>query len=289
MNVILRLTLSIFAVLVASATGLMAAEQGVSPSAYSIFNIGSFAVTNSMVTSWVVSLVLILVVRWAVGGGKPKLIPEKGQVVVESLLMSVKEIVAPILGKKVADKAFPILISFFFFILIHNISGLIPGVSAFGHYDESGHFLYYFRPGNADINMTLALAVVSFIAWIYFIVRYAGFKAIFHDLFGNKATKGDVPNWIYYPLFLVFFGVGFIEIVSILFRLVSLTFRLFGNIFGGENLLTSMHGLCAYILPVPFYFLELLIAFIQAFVFTLLVAVYIGLICNHGEEETHHA
>ena len=85
----------------------------------------------------------------------------------------------------------------------------------------------------------------------------------------------------------MFFGVGIIEVISILFRLVSLTFRLFGNIFGGENLLTSMHGIFAYILPVPFYFLEMLIALIQALVFTLLVAVYIGLICNHGDEEEH--
>jgi len=86
---------------------------------------------------------------------------------------------------------------------------------------------------------------------------------------------------------LIFILVGFIEVISILFRPVSLSFRLFGNVFGGENLLSNMHGLMAYFLPVPFYLLEVLIGLIQAFVFTLLVAVYIGLICNHEGGEAH--
>ncbi|OIO60848.1 MAG: ATP synthase F0 subunit A [Verrucomicrobia bacterium CG1_02_43_26] len=269
------------------ASGAFASTEAVSPKAYILYSIGGLHITNSMVTSWVVSLLIIVGIRWMAGGRHPKLIPSKGQAVIESMLDGVKDIINPIVGKKVADKAFPLLIGFFFFILIQNISGLIPGVGTFGHYDESGHLLYYFRPGNADLNMTLALAIVSFIAWLYFIFRYVGFKGVVYDLFGNKAERKEVPGWLYYPLFVVFFGVGIIEVISILFRLVSLTFRLFGNIFGGENLLTSMHGIFAYILPVPFYFLEMLIALIQALVFTLLVAVYIGLICNHGDEEEH--
>ena len=84
----------------------------------------------------------------------------------------------------------------------------------------------------------------------------------------------------------LFLAVGFIEILSILFRPVSLSFRLFGNVFGGESLLHSMFYLVPqinWILPVPFYFMEVLIGLVQALVFTLLVAVYIGLICNHEE------
>jgi len=81
--------------------------------------------------------------------------------------------------------------------------------------------------------------------------------------------------------------VGLIEIVSILFRPVSLSFRLFGNVFGGENLLANMTSLISWIVPVPFYFLEILIGAVQAFVFTLLTAVYIGLICNHGDDGEH--
>jgi F-type H+-transporting ATPase subunit a len=78
--------------------------------------------------------------------------------------------------------------------------------------------------------------------------------------------------------------VGFIEVISILFRPVSLSLRLYGNVFGGENLLTNMTNLVSWVVPVPFYFLEVLIGFVQALVFTLLVAVYIGSICNHEEE-----
>jgi F-type H+-transporting ATPase subunit a len=85
-------------------------------------------------------------------------------------------------------------------------------------------------------------------------------------------------------MFVLFFGVGLIEVISILFRPVSLSFRLFGNIFGGENLLHAMFGIQKWLLPAPFYILELLIGLIQAMVFTLLVAVYIGLICNHGDD-----
>jgi F-type H+-transporting ATPase subunit a len=86
---------------------------------------------------------------------------------------------------------------------------------------------------------------------------------------------------------LIFILVGVIEIISIVFRNVSLPFRLFGNVFGGENLLFQMSAIFKWGLPVPFYFLEILIGFVQALVFTLLVAVYIGLICNHGDDHEH--
>ena len=153
---------------------------------------------------------------------------------------------------------------------------------------EAGHLTYFYRPANTDLNMTLALAIVSFVAWFFFIMKYAGPKAVLFDLFGNKAEKSDVPVVLYFVLFPVFFVVGIIEVVSILLRLVSLSFRLYGNMFGGENLLTSITGIVPWIVPVPFYFLETLIGLVQALVFTLLVAVYIGLICNHeGEEHAH--
>lgn len=270
-----------------AATASAAGSGGVSPYAYPLTEVFGLPITNAMVTSWVVSLIIILVFR--IAAGKPSLIPSRGQAVVESMLGGVRDIVEPIVGKHMIKYTFPLLIGYFAFILIHNWSGLIPGVGTFGFYDEHGHFNYWFRPGNADLNMTLALALVSFAAWLYFILKYAGLKVIFLDLFGNKANKDDVPAAMYYFLFIIFFAVGIIEIISILFRPVSLSFRLFGNIFGGENLLTSMTGLVAWIVPVPFYFLEILIGLVQALVFTMLVAVYIGLICNHdgGEEHAH--
>jgi F-type H+-transporting ATPase subunit a len=148
----------------------------------------------------------------------------------------------------------------------------------------SGEMVSIIRPGNADLNGTIALALVSFVAWFYFIMRYAGPALVFKDIFGNKADKKEIPALIYYPLFLVFGAVGLIEIISIVFRPISLSFRLFGNVYGGENLLHAMSAMSRWGLPIPFYFLELLIGFVQALVFTLLVSVYIGLICNHGDD-----
>jgi F-type H+-transporting ATPase subunit a len=258
----------------AEASGGEAAEQ--------VFNLGGFPVTNSMVTSWVISLFIILAVRAAVG--RPKLIPSRGQAVVEALTVGIRNTVAPIVGSKVVHAAFPLLIGLFIYILIHNWSGLIPGVGTiFVGGDSQGHWTPLVRPANADMNGTVALALIATLAWLYLILRYAGPKVVLHDIFGNKADKREIPAVMYYFLFLIFFAVGIIELISIAFRPVSLSFRLFGNVFGGENLLHSMSSIMQWGLPIPFYFLEVLIGFVQAFVFTLLVSVYIGLICAHDE------
>jgi F-type H+-transporting ATPase subunit a len=264
-------------------TAFASESHGVTASAETLFHVGPLPVTNSMVTSWVVAAVLIIVIRLAIR--TPKLIPSRGQAMVETLVEGILELTSPIVGKKVAKHTFPLLVALFTFILIQNWSGLFPGVGTVFMVDHAtGEWMEFVRPGNADLNGTIALAVVSFIGWLYFILRYAGPKLVLKDIFGNKADKNEVPAVIYYPLFLVFFAVGLIEIVSILFRPISLSFRLFGNVFGGENLLHSMSAITPWILPVPFYFLELLIGFVQALVFTLLVSVYIGLICNHGDD-----
>lgn len=262
---------------------------GVATAAETLFHLGPLPVTNSMATSWVVALALIIVIRLAIK--TPKLLPSHSQAVVETLVEGLRDLIAPIVGSKAAKPTFPLLIALFTFILIQNWSGLIPGVGTIYIADhETGGWLELIRPGNADMNSTLALSIVAITAWLYFILRYAGPKAVLFDLFGNKADKRDVPAFIYYPLFLVFFAVGFLEIVSIIFRPVSLSFRLFGNIFGGENLMHAMSGIQKWGLPIPFYFMELLVGFVQAFVFTLLVGVYIGLICNHGDDhDEHHA
>ena len=261
-------------------------DAGVSPYAYQVTEFLGLPITNSIVTSWIFSLLVILAFRAI--AKKPQLVPTVGQAVAESLILGVRDIVEPIVGSKMIKVTFPLLIGYFTFILIHNWSGLIPGVGTFG-FMEDGHFRYWYRPANADLNMTLALALVSFAAWLYFIFKYAGLKVILFDLFGNKADKNEVPAPIYAFLFLIFIAVGIIEIISIIFRPVSLSFRLFSNMYGGENLLTSMTWLVSYIVRVPFYFLEILIGLVQALVFTMLVAVYIGLICNHegGEEHAH--
>lgn len=266
-----------------TASASEAGHAGVATAAEALFNIGPLPVTNSMVTSWVIAALLILAIRLAVG--KPKLVPSKGQAVVESLVSGVYDLISPIVGAKVARAAFPVLVGLFTYILIQNWSGLLPGVGTV-MIKEEGSWMELIRPGNADMNGTIALALVSMVCWLYFVLRYAGVKVFFLDIFGNKADKKEIPAPIYYFLFLIFGAVGVIELISIAFRPVSLSFRLFGNVFGGENLMHAMSGMFAWGLPIPFYFLEILIGFVQALVFTLLVSVYIGLICNHGDE--HH-
>lgn len=269
-----------------------AGAGGVSLTAEKAFMIGSFPVTNSMITSWIISLAIIFIIRILVG--KATLVPSKGQLFVESIVGGMRGIVEPIVGNRAFFASFWLLSGLFIFILINNWSGLLPGVGTLGDgfYDEHGHFVMVnslIRPGNADLNMTLALASVANICWLYFIFKFEGLKNIVIHIFGNKADKKEVGLVVFFGLFPLFLAVGVIEIVSILFRPVSLTFRLFGNVFGGESLLHSMFYLVpelAWILPLPFYFMEVLIGLVQALVFMLLIAVYIGLMCNHGEE--HH-
>ena len=271
---------------------LHAAGDGVKVTADQITSVGGLPISNSMVTSWIISLLLIIFIKILVG--KPQLIPTKGQLILESVIGGIRGIIEPIVGKKVFFPSFWLLSGLFFFILIQNWSGLLPGVGTVGYgYSVEDHFKVskpLIRPGNADLNMTLALALVANLFWVYFIVKFAGLKAIIKDWFGNKADKSEVSSLIFGFLGVIFLAVGFIEVVSILFRPVSLTFRLFGNVFGGESLLHSMFYLVPqlkWILPVPFYFMEVLIGLVQALVFMLLISVYIGLICNHDEGEHH--
>jgi F-type H+-transporting ATPase subunit a len=270
--------------LAATSAPAFAAEEGVSSKPLPLFHIGPLPVTNSMMTSWVVSLLLLLGIRLTVK--KPQLIPSRGQAVIESMVEILRELFEPIVGKKAMPAAFPILLCFFIFILLNNWSGLFPGVGTigWGHNDAQGHFHLttpWIRPANADFNSTIALALISFGAWLIIIFKYAGPRVILHDLFGNKADKNDLPAAVYYAFSLVFLFVGLIEVLSICIRPITLSARLFGNVFGGENLLHS-----TWFIP-PFYFMELLVGFVQAFVFTLLSAVYIGLICNHGDDHEH--
>ena len=264
---------------------LSAAGGSVSPSPYTLTEIFGLPVTNSILTTWAISLLLILGLRLWVG--KPGMVPNKGQAVVESLVDGLRNLLEPVVGKKAFPMAFPLLIGLFIFIVIHNWSGLLPGVGAFGFYDDQGSLKYWMRPANADLNATLGMALVAMLAWLFISIKAAGPRFFLFELFGNKASKRETPKFIYLALIPIFIGVGFIEIISIAFRPVSLSFRLFGNIFGGENLLSSMTGLVPYLVPVPFYFYEVLVGVVQALIFTLLVAIYIGLITNHEEDHAH--
>lgn len=241
-------------------------------------------INNSILTTWIVALLIILGVRILVR--KPALVPTRGQSILESVLEGLKGLYEPIVGKKAMPMAFPLLICLFLFILLNNWSALLPGVGSVGlrEFNAAGEevgFIPFIRPFTADLNGTIALALISFGAWIIIVMRYAGPKVLIHDLFGNKADKRELAAPMFFGLSVIFLVVGIIETFSIFIRPVTLSVRLYGNIFGGENLLHATKFVF------PFYFLELLVGLVQATVFTLLTAVYIGLICNHGDGHDH--
>lgn len=265
---------------------VFANSEGVSPKATDLFTIAGYPISNSILTTWIIAGLIILAVRLAVG--TPKLVPGKGQAVVEGMAQGLRDALEPIVGKQMIGRTFPLLCGFFVFILLMNWSGLLPGVGTI-KYNHDGHWLEAIRPANSDLNTTLALSIVSFLAWGYFVLRFAGLKVLIYDLFGNKASRKELNFGMWLLLSFIFIGVGGIELVSIAFRIISLSFRLYGNVFGGENLIHSLGGIAPYVIPAAAGLLEVLVGVIQAFVFTLLSAVYIGLICNHegGHDEDH--
>jgi len=272
---------------------VFANSEGVKPSATDLFSLGGVPISNSILTTWIIAILIIVGVRLAVG--TPKLIPGKGQGVVEGMAQGLRDALEPIVGKQMIGKTFPLLCGFFVFILLMNWSGLLPGVGTIKFHTAEG-WQDAIRPANSDLNTTLALSVLSFVAWTYFVLRYAGIKVLIFDLFGNKADKKEVGMLMWVLLIPIFFAVGGIEVVSIAFRLISLSFRLFGNVFGGENLIHALGDpntlgvFATYVVPAFAGMLEVLVGVIQAFVFTLLSAVYIGLICNHeGGHDDEHA
>jgi len=276
--------LALFSLPLATVLSAFGAEdKGIEPMAHGMFQIGPLRVSNSMVMTWLVAIVLVVVIRLVVG--RPKLVPSRAQAMIENLVLGIKDIVDPIVGSKAIKATFPLLIALFTYILIQNWSGLIPGVGTIMVRSHAGgRWMELARPAHSDMNGTIALSACAFLAGLILVLRFAGIKAVLVDIFGNKANKKDVSAFVYYPLSLIFFAVGVLELVSIFFaRPISLSFRLYGNIFGGENLLHSMSAISRWGLPIPFYFMELLVGLVQAFVFTLLIAVYVGLLTNHGD------
>jgi F-type H+-transporting ATPase subunit a len=178
----------------------------------------------------------------------------------------------------------------FIFILGTNWLGLFPGVGTigWGHYNPAGKFVVdapLLRGGNADLNMTAAMAMLFFFLWTVWAVQSQGVRGVIKHIFG---VQGDATGFMKLFLIVVFLVVGVLEVLSILFRPVSLSLRLYGNIFAGENILESMMTLVpwlGWLLPVPFYFLEPLVGLVQALVFCLLTAVFTALICEHHDEQ----
>ncbi|MDO8659239.1 MAG: F0F1 ATP synthase subunit A, partial [Candidatus Parcubacteria bacterium] len=259
-----------------------------------IFHLEGFNVTNALLTSWVVVIVIIilsLVLRFSL-----KEIPGKLQNLFEVIVDGALDLCDQVTNSRaISLKVFPVAISVFFFILINNWLGLLPigGLGLLERGEEGLAFIPFLRGGTADINTTIALAVMAVVGANIFGILSIGIWKTFNKYVNLKALGGIFTKLRKEPTVIIVapitFFVGIIEIISEFAKIASLSFRLFGNVFAGEVLLASMAALVAYVVPVPFLFLEIMVGVIQALIFSILLVVYFTISAtDHDEHEHEH-
>ena len=273
----------------------LAASGGppVPPAATTFFQIGPLPVTSSMIAVWGVAALIIAVVT--LGTRRMALVPTGSQNLVEAVVDGVQGMLSGLLEPKVVRWALPLIGTYFIFILLSNLVDLMPGVGSigYGHAKEGGMPFALdhverplLRPPTADANLTVSMAVIYFIMSTIWALRYNGPIGLVKHIFG---VKGKIGGFLLIPMAVIFFIVGIVEVISIMIRPVSLSMRLYGNIYGGENVLTLMlkmlpGGMAA----VPFYFLELIVCIVQAIVFTMLCVAFTATLCSHSDDEGGH-
>lgn len=254
---------------------------------------GAFPITNALVTSWAAVFIIIalsIAIRSVL-----KSVPGKLQHAFEIFIEGALSIGDQVTNnRKITEKVFPIVAAVFFFVLINNWLGLLPlgGLGLIQH----GSFIPFLRSGTADINTTLALAVIAVIgANIFGIMAIGGWKML-NKYINLKALSSAVKNIRKDPTGLIVapikLFVGIIEIIGEAAKVASLSFRLFGNVFAGEVLLASMGALIAYAVPIPFLLLEIIVGIVQAFIFAMLTVVYFTIAASdhdHDEHDAHNA
>jgi F-type H+-transporting ATPase subunit a len=258
-----------------------------------ILHVGNFTITNSLIMSWVT--VLVLVTFFILAGKKAnkskKNVPTGVHNLFEIILEQALNMADSVTGeRKKTLKLLPIVFALFLFILVSNWLGLLPGVGTIGFVESGEHgrvFVPLLRGATADLNTTLAigafsivmshiLGVISIGVWNHF-NKFINLKALFAI---PKKIKKD-PTIVMVNPIKVF--VGLIEIVGEIAKIASLSLRLFGNIFAGEVLLASMMALSAFLLPLPFMFLEIVVGIVQAMVFSILTLAFMSIATTHDE------
>lgn len=256
-----------------------------------IANIGKFTITNSLITSWVT--VIILVTLFVLIGKKLKKIPKGLQNIFEFLLESALNLGDSVTGeRKKTEKFLPVALALFLFVLVNNWLGLLPGVGTIGFIENGGGrsvFVPLFRGGTADLNTTLAIALIAVVlSHIMGVLAVGAWKHL--NKFVNFEVLLEIPKKIKKDPEVILINpirafVGVVEIIGEAAKVASLSFRLFGNIFAGEVLLASMMALFAFILPLPFIFLEIIVGIIQALIFAMLTLVFMTIATqDHAEE-----
>lgn len=279
---ILTSTLTVWLLSLVSTFAAEEAHESLPAHAEPIFKSGALVITNSMIMVWIVAILMIIIAQLATK--KLSLVPTGLQNLVEWIVESLYNFLEGILGSHLVKRTFWFFGTIFVLILCTNWFGLIPGV---------GTLLYngvpLLRGANADLNMTAAMSVLFAIMWLYWALSENGIKGFLGHIF---APKGNFSGVMRLMMIVIFFLVGCIEVASIMLRPVALTFRLYGNIFAGENILENMIAIggkwFGWLPPIPFYFMELLVGLIQALVFTMLTSVFLKLICDHEHHDEKH-
>ncbi len=236
-------------------------KLNISVAAEPVFHIGHFPVTNSLLTGLVVMLILLIIAirAYLISGRGKKPLPLTVRIVVGGLYNFLKQIA----GDN-TEKLFPLLFTFFVFILLGNWIGLLPGVGTIGvweHHHGEDVLVPFLRSPNASLSITIALALISVITVQALSIRALGLKKYLGKFFNFKNPINSF--------------VGILELISEFSKILSFSFRLFGNVFAGEVLLMVMMFLIPFIVPVPFLMLEIFVGLIQALVFTMLTTIFI--------------
>lgn len=242
-------------------------------------HVGSFDIRNTMLMAWLAMGVLTLLsLRLALT--RYRLVPGRFQAMMELIVEELFKLFESVVhDEKITRRAFPLLATIFIYIVTANWMGILPGVgSIVVHGMHEGHemALPLFRSMNADVNMTLAIALVSF-----FLIQ--GFGMIILGPF-HYSSKFFVAPWK--KPYVIGTVVGLLEFIGEFSRLISFTFRLFGNIFAGEVLLVVISFLLPFIAPIPFLGLEIFVGFIQGLVFAMLTVVFLKMAVTSHDE--HH-
>ncbi len=239
--------------------------------------VGSFlglTITNTLITSWVVAILLIVVAF--ILRSKLKMIPGRFQTLIEEMVAYVYDYIAEVLeSREMARKFFPLLMTIFLFVFTSNVLEFLPGVGSFGFF-LPGEFVPLFRSVNTDLNTPLILAIISF-----FVIEVTGILAIGIAKYSRKFIVNPIRD----PIGAM---VGVVELIGELVRVVSLSFRLFGNVLAGEVVLAVALYFAPYLLPVPLMMFELFIGTLQAAVFALLTLFFIKLAIQEPHGEAAH-
>lgn len=257
-----------------------------------VFSIGNYHVTNALLTSTI--SVFIIVLMSILIKANIKKVPGKFQAFFETILEGALSLADQVTGsRKKTQKVFPLVIAIFFFVLINNWIGILP-FGAFGLLEKGNEglsFVPFLRSGTADINTTIGLALMAVLGSNIFGIFSIGVWKTLNKYVNLKALGHMITKVRHDPTILlvapIMFFVGILELIGEAAKVASLSFRLFGNVFAGEVLLGSMAALLAYILPVPFLFLEVFVGLIQALIFSMLTLVYFT-IASEDHDEEHH-